>query len=843
MRALRRSAFLVSLVLAALSALLAGGSSAAPNRPGGSLVEVVVTLPQAPLALETVHDRALAATVRRDHSLDVRAPAAVSYLRSLAATQDAFATRLAAEVPEARVYWHYSVVLDGVSVVLPASQLARLRTLPGATVWPGVTYHSLGVPASTPAPQAGPDNRPPQLVGATALWGSDLSTAGQGMKIGIIDDGVEQTHPYFDPSGFSYPAGFPKGNTAYTTPKMIVARAFPSPSSTWRNQAKPYDPVYSDHATHVAGIAAGDYDTPTGIVGNAVVSGIAPDAYLGNYKVYTVPTKDFGLDGNAPEIAKGIDQAVADGMNVINLSIGEPEVAPSRDIVVTALDNAATAGVVPVVAAGNDFDVAGEGSVGSPGNAPLAITVAASTGGSWTSSPDQIASFSSAGPTPVSLIPKPDVTAPGVEVVSSIPPKNWQAWDGTSMATPEVAGAVALLMQRHPAWTVEEIKSALTSTGDPVHGVGSGEVSTLREGGGRIDLVRADQPLIFTDPSSLGWGLVRRGFGGTKQLQTTDAGGGAAPWSVSVAAQSLPHGAKLVPQTATVVAGAALPIRLTVSRTATAGDATGFIVLTRGTDIRRIPFWFHVEVPRLGLDPQRALTAPGVYHGDTAGQPSRVSSYRYPERGLAPGVATRLGGPEEVFRFKLDHVVANFGVVVTSQAPGARVSPRLVRADDENRVVGYAGMPATLNPYARYGVAEPAVGAVLPTPGTYEFVFDTPTGARPGPFTFRFWIDDTTPPSVALLTRTVRAGQPIRFAVRDAGSGVDPHSLMARLGGVPIPFTYSSGVLAIQTAGLPRGSHQFTVTAADYQETKNMEDVGPVLPNTRVLRATVTIRP
>ena len=104
-----------------------------------------------------------------------------------------------------------------------------------------------------------------------------------------------------------------------------------------------------------------------------------------------MPTADYGLDGNSPEIAKAIDQAVADGMNVINLSIGEPEVEPRRDIVVKALDNAAAAGVVPVVAAGNDFDSAGHGSVGSPANAPAAITVAASTMGGDGTHPDHIA--------------------------------------------------------------------------------------------------------------------------------------------------------------------------------------------------------------------------------------------------------------------------------------------------------------------------------------------------------------------------------------------------------------------------------------------------------------------
>ena len=62
-------------------------------------------------------------------------------------------------------------------------------------------------------------------------------------------------------------------------------------------------------------------------------------------------------------------------MNVINLSLGEPEITPSRDIVVQAIDAAAAAGVVPVIAAGNDFDAVGPGSVGSPGSAPKAITV------------------------------------------------------------------------------------------------------------------------------------------------------------------------------------------------------------------------------------------------------------------------------------------------------------------------------------------------------------------------------------------------------------------------------------------------------------------------------------
>ena len=843
---MRRSLIPLALALAASFALLAGGSAAAQPRPSDKLVEVVVTLPRPSLAVEVAHNRTLAAAARRSHSVAVRTPAAVSYLHTLAAAQQTLASRLAVSIPAARIDWHYGVALDGVSVVLPASDLARLKALPGATVWPSVTYHALrDVPASSPATSPATRADPgPSIIGAPSLWGQNLATAGEGIKIGLVDDGIDQAHPYFNPKGFSYPAGFPKGNTAYTTPKVIVARAYPAPGTHWKNEDKPFDSLYSFHATHVAGIAAGDYDTPTAPNGGSPISGVAPKAYLGNYKALTVPTADYGLDGNSPEIAKAIDQAVADGMNVINLSIGEPEAEPRRDIVAQALDNAAAAGVVPVVAAGNEYDIGGLGTLDSPGTATAAITVASSTMGNGDGTRvDHIADFSSAGPTPVSLQLKPDVTAPGVGVLSSIPPNDFELLDGTSMGAPHVAGGAALLLQRHPNWTVEQVKSALASTGNAVHPTSrSGEVSVLREGGGRINLVRANQPLIFTDPTSLGWGLVRRGFSSTKTLSTTDAGGGSAPWSVSVHPQSLPRGAKLEPEAKTLLAGASLALRLTVSPTAQAGDGTGFVVLTRGSDVRRVAFWFHVEVPRLGLDPQLTLREPGLYHGDTAGQASHVSSYRYPQRGLAAGVPTRLGGPEQVFRFILRRRVANFGITIVHHAPGTRVSPRLVAGDDENRVVGYTGIPAAINPYQGFYHAEPAVGAVLPDPGTYEFVFDTPTGAKPGAFTFRFWINDTSPPSVRLLDHTGTIGRPIRVAVHDSGSGVDPQSLHASIGGKTVSFTFTHGVLLLRTNGIRPGRRAVVVRASDYQETKNMEDVGPVLPNTRVLHTTVTLR-
>src|SRR3990172_9221804 len=101
------------------------------------------------------------------------------------------------------------------------------------------------------------------------------------------------------------PPGFPKGQVTYTTAKVIVARAFPPHGATWRHASKPFDPEQSGHATPVAGLA-----------------------------------------GNAPELVAAIEAAVADGMDVINLSLGEPEIEPARDVVALALDAAAAAGGV-----------------------------------------------------------------------------------------------------------------------------------------------------------------------------------------------------------------------------------------------------------------------------------------------------------------------------------------------------------------------------------------------------------------------------------------------------------------------------------------------------------------
>ena len=786
-RALKRVA-LLSLLAAIAAVALSGDVQGARPDP---MTEVVVTLNGHPLS---AFGRGLLSASHRD------------YLARIDAEQSLVTQRVQTALPAAHVRWHYRLIANGLAVVLPRSEVAKLTQIQGvAEVWPNVRYHALR------------DTGGPEQIGADALWGDNFDTAGNGMKIGIIDDGLDATHPYFDPNGFQYPPGFPKGLTKYTTPKVIVQRVFTPASPTSKYSALPFDPVNSFHATHVAGIAAGDHGT---VAAGNIISGVAPNAYIGNYKALTIPTPGFGLDGNSAEIAAAIEAAVSDGMNVINLSLGEPEVEPSRDIVVRAIEGAAAAGVVPVVAAGNDFSDFGYGSVSSPGNAPDAITVAA------VSSRDVIADFSSAGPTPTSLQMKPDVSAPGMNVLSSLPVSQgtWGLLSGTSMATPHVAGAAALLKERHPDWTVADIKSALEQSGDPVKSASGAEVPATREGGGLIDLAKADVPLFFASPTGLSFGRLAPGGSATHDVTLTDAGGGAGAWTVTAVVQ---QGSATPAVPAQVTVPGSFSVGITVPADAARGDETGFIVLTRGTDVRRMPFWFAVSAPKLAGEAKIALKKPGTYRGNTAGGPSLISTYRYPTGGDVP-----YAGPERAYRVSITGHPANFGVVVTS----GHAKPHVTFDGAEDHLVGYPGLPIDLNPYRQtYGTDVPVAGAVLPAAGFYDIVFDTRSSADAGPFSFRYWVNDITPP----VLHVVRTKGAITVSATDTGSGVDPASIVASVDGRTVKPTYSAGTIRIPAG---KGRHLLVLSVADFQETKNMEDVPPILPNTRRLRTTVLVR-
>jgi hypothetical protein len=166
-----------------------------------------------------------------------------------------------------------------------------------------------------------------------------------------------------------------------------------------------------------------------------------------------------------------------------------------------------------------------------------------------------------------------------------------------------------------------------------------------------------------------------------------------------------------------------------------------------------------------------------------------------------------------------------------------------VIGDDENRLAGYTALPFSLNPYqAQVDPTEPAAAVVFPEAGDYDVVFDTPTGKKPGRFTFRYWVDDRTPPAVALGARTVTAAGGLRLSVTDSGSGVDPSSLQAVVDDKSRKLKYAGGVATVSLAGLAPGAHKLVFVASDVQESKNNENTGPALPNTTVLRASFRVR-
>jgi subtilisin family serine protease len=741
--------------------------------------------------------------------------------------QRAFRAALAQRIPDARVRWRYRLVEDGLAVVVRPQELPVLRALP----WVRQVYESASY-----APEA---EASPGQIGAPAVWGSNLATAGQGVKIGIIDSGVDARHPFFDPSGYTMPAGFPKGQRAYTTTKVIVARSFPPPGAPARDHLA-FARGDASHGTHVAGIAAGDANTRGA---GHTLSGVAPKAYIGNYKAF-VPTVG-GPNAGAAEIVAAIEAAVADGMDVINFSGGEAEVEPSRDIVARALDAAAAKGVVPVVAAGNWGSDQGPGSVSSPGSSAGAITAGAvefARNGA-----PVVADFSSIGPTPISLRLKPDVAAPGAGVLSSVPGGGWGLLSGTSMAAPHVAGAAALLRQRHPTWSVAQIKAALVETGRSVrlNPDSAAPAVPAYVGGGLVSLQQADQPLVFASPSSVSlglWAIPASDETLEQRIALQDAGGGGGTWQASIERLDALPGVSITLPTPFVDVPGELQYDVTVDHAAAQGDISGSIVLRRGTDLRRIPFWGRVTAPGLSRHRSISLTRTGLHTGSTRGQASLVTRYRYPADPRAMGVHVSLGGPELVYRVHVAKRVANFGVVITRESRGTAVEPRVVEGLDENRLTGIAALPVVINPWLdQYGARVRVAGALVPRPGDYGIVFDSVRKSGAGRFTFRFWVNDTTPPKVKLLTPTVRSRSAARLSISDWGSGVFPQSLAVYVDGRPATFDFRGRILRVPTSRLTPGAHRLRVVASDYQETRNVETIAGILPNTRTFVARIAI--
>src|SRR5207253_2378400 len=196
---------------------LRAGTIRIPSGHETGRVRVIVTLKLPPLAA-AFHARELASAAAPAQRLDVRSAFSRAYLARVSATQRAAAAELHRSIPSARLSRRFRILLDGLTVSLPARNLPRLVKLGFvAKVYPSVRFTLLL-------------DRSPSIIGAD-VFHATTGAKGDGIKIGVVDDGVDQTNPFFRPAGYSYPAGFPRGDTSFTTPKVIVARSFPGPGS------------------------------------------------------------------------------------------------------------------------------------------------------------------------------------------------------------------------------------------------------------------------------------------------------------------------------------------------------------------------------------------------------------------------------------------------------------------------------------------------------------------------------------------------------------------------------------------------------------------------------------
>ncbi len=279
----------------------------------------------------------------------------------------------------------------------------------------------------------------PTIFAPTA-WNAGYT--GQGVKVAVLDSGIDASHPAL-------------------TGRVVAWY------DTINGQTTPYDD--NGHGTHCAGIV-GSHDT--------TYRGVAPECDLIGVKVLNAQGSGYDSD-----IIAGIEWAVNQGADIISMSLGgKAKVAPVDDPLCVALKNAwINDGVVSCVAAGNSGPR--PKSIDSPGIEPTIITVGAADDKNTTTwTDDDIARFSSVGPTKFGDM-KPDLCAPGVGILScEANTTGWVSYSGTSMATPHVAGAVALILQANPNWTPDQVKTALMNTTNDLG------LDWIYQGAGEIDV-------------------------------------------------------------------------------------------------------------------------------------------------------------------------------------------------------------------------------------------------------------------------------------------------------------------------------------------------------------------
>ncbi|MFK3729227.1 S8 family serine peptidase [Streptomyces sp. NPDC088090] len=418
-------------------------------------------------------------------------------------------------------------------------------------------------------------------IGTPKAWEAGLT--GKGVKVAVLDTGVDASHPDL--------AGRVSESKSFIAGQEVADR--------------------NGHGTHVASTVGG-----SGAGSDGREKGVAPGATLAVGKVLS----DEGY-GSESEIIAGMEWAAKDvDAKIVSMSLGSPEGSDGTDPMAQAVNTlSAETGALFVIAAGNS---GAPGSIGSPGAADSALTVGA------VDSADEAAYFTSKGPRYRDQALKPDVSAPGVGILAARSQLTagtglYTSMNGTSMATPHVAGVAALLAEKHPDWTGAQLKNALMSSSKAL------TASAYDLGAGRVDVAAAiAADVTATGSADLGFFSWPYEDNAPVTRTVTYTNSSDAPVELALAVEGMPAGTTALADTTLTV-----PARGTASTTVT-GDGTAAPVGTSSGRITATAGGVPVAHTALGLVKEEERYTLTVHVKDRDGAPAAAGLGL---RNLAPG--------------------------------------------------------------------------------------------------------------------------------------------------------------------------------------------------------------
>jgi len=365
-----------SLVVAAVAALglvMAGTTAATPNDDATSTQATQDTSS----ALVQLNGDPLSTYIRtkppQGKKIDFYSNTTKSYRAQLSALRNDYKQWLKANVPQAKVTGEFDISLNAVAVQLNGATLAQVAAGPQVK---HAEYEGLYHPSAVDIDSA--------LISAPQAWAAGGSK-GDGIKIAIVDTGIDQTHPCFSDAGYTPQTQL--GDKSFTNNKVIVAKVFNN-----KTPSRKYTPeALQLHGTHVAGTAACNENTPAPVDGVTTydMSGVAPRALLGNYNVFPGDDTTGVTNARSEDILNALEAAYADGFDVANMSLGgshgKSDKIGGQDLLAMAVDNLDQANMVVAVAAGNSGP--GFMTIESPGSAARALTAGAATVGHFIGAP------------------------------------------------------------------------------------------------------------------------------------------------------------------------------------------------------------------------------------------------------------------------------------------------------------------------------------------------------------------------------------------------------------------------------------------------------------------------